>query len=600
MSEKILGIDLGTTNTCFALFEKGQANVIANAEGSRTTPSIVSFLDNGSLAVGETALRRSSADPEKTISSIKRLIGKRFKEIRTKPVYEIKEDQEAVRILINDQAYSPEEISSFILAKVKKDVAEYLGEEVEKAVITVPAYFNDSQRMATKQAAEIAGFEVLRLVNEPTAAALAYGFNSGQEERLLVFDLGGGTFDVSILDIGEGVFEVLATAGDNYLGGDDFDQLLVDYLIDDFKNKHQIDLSIDSSALNRLNEAAEKAKVELSSLETTKISLPFITAIDNNPIHLEVDISRNQLEELAKPLLERLRDPLERAIFDSGLDVKDIDHVILVGGMTRMPAVQNQVEEITGKKPHKNINPDEAVAVGAAIQAGIILGKVEDILLLDVTPLSLGIETRGGVMTKLIDSNSTVPVRTSEIFTTAEDNQHSVEVHILQGDRGMAKNNRSLGRLQLLGIPPAQAGIPQIEVTFDIDTNGILSVRARDLGTNKQTETRIESATGLSDLDIEKMKKEALKFKKADQKEVQLASERVASQIILSRAKYQLTSSSKMNDEEKKEISTDYKELERILKKKSTFKEVEKAKDQLIKSLQKFADRIYQQDELID
>jgi molecular chaperone DnaK len=599
MSEKILGIDLGTTNTCFALLEKGQANVIANTEGSRTTPSMVSFLDDNNLAVGETALRRSSADPTKTVASIKRLIGKRFKEVRDRPVYEIKESQEAIRVVVDDQEYSPEEISSFILNKVKKDVSEYLGEEVEKAVITVPAYFNDSQRMATKQAAEIAGFDVLRLINEPTAAALAYGFQSDREEQVLVFDLGGGTFDVSILDIGDGVFEVLSTAGDNNLGGDDFDNLIVNYLVENFKNQYEIDLSLDPAALNRLTEAAEKAKIELSSLETTKISLPFVTAIDNQPVHLELDISRDQLDDLVKPLLERLKDPLERAIFDSG--ISDIDHVILVGGMTRMPAVSAQVEEITGKKPHKNINPDEAVAVGAAIQAGIILGEVEDVLLLDVTPLSLGIETRGGVMTKLIDSNSTVPVKTSEIFTTAEDNQHSVEVHILQGDRGMAKNNRSLGRLQLLGIPPAQAGLPQIEVTFDIDTNGILSVKARDLGTSKQTETRIESSTGLSDLDIEKMKKEALKFKKADQKEVQLASERVASQIILSRAKYQLTSSLRMDDLEKKEISAAYKDLERILKKKkANFKEVEAAKDKLIASLQKFAERIYQQDEVID
>lgn len=607
MAEKILGIDLGTTNSCFAILEGGQAGVIANSEGGRTTPSVVSFLEDGGFVVGDAAKRRLAAHPDETVFSSKRLIGRRLDELES----EIKElsyrvvsdkNRDACAVFVNSRNIAPEEISAYILSKIKQDASDYAGETIKKAVITVPAYFNDAQRTATKQAAEIAGIEVLRLINEPTAAALAYGFGQDREEKILVFDLGGGTFDVSVLDIGDGVFDVLATSGDNHLGGDDFDQLIVDHLVSGFNKEHGIDVYQDRSALRRIYEAAEKAKVELSNMNETKISIPFLSVKDNQPIHLEIDLTRQDLENLVAPLIERLPGPIEKAVTQSGLDFEDIDHVILAGGMTRMPAVQAEVEKMTGIKPQKNINQDEAVAIGAAIQAGVILGEVEDVLLLDVIPLSLGIETRGGIMTKLIEANSTVPVRVSEIFTTAEDNQPSVEIHIIQGERGMARDNRSLGRLQLLGIPPAHAGIPQIEVTFDVDPNSILSVRARDLGTLKETQIEIESATELSDSEIEQMKKDAEANQKADKESVFMKTVIVESEILVERAKEQLSvNKERMTDLEIEKISKYLENIEDILHRPDpNIDDISRSKQQLLEELQNFSQRIYEDSILED
>jgi molecular chaperone DnaK len=488
---KVIGIDLGTTNSCVAVMEGGEAVVIPNAEGNRTTPSVVGFKKDGERVVGEVAKRQSITNPDRTIMSIKRHIGTNHKDT------------------IEDKDYTPQEISAIILQKLKSDAEAYLGEKVTQAVITVPAYFNDSQRQATKDAGKIAGLEVLRIVNEPTAAALAYGFEKGEDQTILVYDLGGGTFDVSILELGDGFFEVKATSGDNRLGGDDFDQLIIDYLVEQFKKDNGMDLSKDKAAVQRLKDAAEKAKKELSGVMTTNISLPFITVVDGVPQHLDVNLTRAKFEELSNGLVERTLGPTRQALSDAGLTAKEIDKVVLVGGSTRIPAVQEAIKKLTGQEPHKGVNPDEVVALGAAVQAGVLTGEVKDVVLLDVTPLSLGIETMGGVFTKLIDRNTTIPTSKSQVFSTAADNQTSVEIHVLQGERQMAAGNKTLGRFHLNDIPPAPRGIPQIEVSFDLDANGIVNVSAKDLGTGKSQKITITSSSGLSDEDIENMVKDA-------------------------------------------------------------------------------------------
>ena len=520
---KIIGIDLGTTNSCVSVMEGNEPVVITNAEGKRTTPSVVAFVEGGEIKVGDPAKRQAVTNPTKTIASIKRFMGEKFSEagneITAVPYKVVKGDNDTPRVDIDGRLYTPQEISAMTLQKMKKTAEDFLGQEVTEAVITVPAYFNDAQRQATKEAGEIAGLKVRRIINEPTAAALAYGLDkTGKDQKVVVYDLGGGTFDISILELGDGVFEVLSTNGDTHLGGDDFDNVIINWLADEFNAAEGVDLRKDAMALQRLKEAAEKAKVELSSATQTEINLPYVTATASGPKHLVQTLTRAKFEQLSDDLVRRSMIPCEKALKDAGLSKSDIDEVILVGGSTRIPRIQEEVEKFFGKKPHKGVNPDEVVAIGAAIQGGVLTGDVKDVLLLDVTPLSLGIETMGGVFTKLIESNTTIPTKKSQVFSTAADNQPSVEIHVLQGERPMANDNKTIGRFHLDGIPPAQRGVPQIEVTFDIDANGIIKVSATDKGTGKSHDIRIEASSGLTEEEIQRMKQEAEANAEADKK----------------------------------------------------------------------------------
>jgi molecular chaperone DnaK len=536
---KIIGIDLGTTNSCVAIMEGGEPKVIANVEGNRTTPSIVAFTDNAERLVGQVAKRQAVTNPTRTLYAIKRLIGRKFSDAEVKrsievsPFKIVEGSNGSVSVDVDDKVYRPAEISAMILTKMKQTAEEYLGEEVTDAVVTVPAYFNDSQRQATKDAGKIAGLNVLRIINEPTAASLAYGLDKKGEEKIAVFDLGGGTFDVSVLEIGDGVFEVKSTNGDTFLGGEDFDMRIVNWLADEFKRQQGIDLRSDKMALQRLKEEAEKAKMELSTTKETDINLPFITADASGPKHLNLKLSRAKLESLVDDLIERTVGPCITAIKDAGLKASDIDEVILVGGMTRMPKVQEKVKEIFGREPHKGVNPDEVVAIGAAIQGGVLGGDVKDVLLLDVTPLSLGIETLGGVTTKLIEKNTTVPTKKSQIFSTAADNQPAVSIHVLQGERGMAQDNKTIGRFELTDIPTAPRGVPQIEVTFDLDANGILSVSAKDLGTGKEQSIKITASSGLTKEEIDKMTKDAELHADEDRKRKDLVETRNSADALV-------------------------------------------------------------------